>query len=157
GPAFALIWGVRDTFVLLFFGPEWGRVADVLAWLAPVGFIQTISNNVGLLLSATANTRRLRNLGFLSMVGFLIAFCVGLPFGVTGVAAAYFFANLVIGGYTLDVSLRLVGQNVWSLCRCLWRQALISLLLGTTISHADAHCAVDLSPLVRFAALTAGG
>jgi O-antigen/teichoic acid export membrane protein len=157
GPAFALVWGVRDTFVLLFFGPEWYRVGEVLAWLAPVGFIQTISNNVGLLLSATANTRLLRNIGFISMIGFLVAFCVGLPFGVTGVAAAYFFANLIIGCYTLDVSLRLVGKNVWALCRCLWRQALISLALGAAIHYAEALLPGSLSPWVRFAALAAGG
>lgn len=157
GPAFAMVWGMRDPFVDLFFGPDWLRVADVLAWLAPVGFIQTISNNVGLLLTAIANTRLLRNIGLLSMSGYVLSFCLGLPFGVTGVAAAYFFANLILASYTLDVSLRLVGQNAFTLCRRLWRQVLLSALLGVSARYVDTYLIHDLGPSMRFLILGAAG
>lgn len=149
GPAFAMAWGLRAPFVEVMFGADWARVADVLAWLAPVGFIQTLTYNIGLLLTAVANTRQLRNNGILNSTVFVASFFAGLPFGITGVAAAYFAANLILGAYTLDISLKLVSQSLLSLVPAIWRQSLFSILVGLGSWAMDAYLTDLLHALPR--------
>jgi O-antigen/teichoic acid export membrane protein len=156
-PAFAMAWGLREPFVVVFFGPKWSRVADVLAWLAPVGLIQTFTYNIGLLLTAVANTRQLRNNGILNTLAFVASFFAGLPFGITGVAASYFAANLILGAYTLEISLRLVGQNLFSLARAIWRQGFFSLIVGLGTWIGDAYLMDHLHAIWRLLLLGCAG
>ena len=62
-PLMALIWAVREPFVEALLGPQWLRAAGVIAWLAPVGLLQSMVSTSGSVLSAFGRTDLLRNLG----------------------------------------------------------------------------------------------
>ncbi|WP_395019647.1 lipopolysaccharide biosynthesis protein [Dongia sp.] len=130
GPMMALLWGLRQPVVAVLLGPDWYAVADVLAWFAPVGFIQAIATNVGLILIALGKTKLLRNLGFVGVVLYLSVFFACIPFGIVGVAAGYFFANVGLCAVTLHIALKLVHQSLPSLFRAIWKQTLFSCLIG---------------------------
>jgi PST family polysaccharide transporter len=94
-PAMALLWALREPFVTIAFGPKWSGVADVVAWLAPVGFIQSIISTSGALLTSVGRTDLLRNLGAVGIPLIVASFAVGVHWGVVGVATAYCIVNCV--------------------------------------------------------------
>lgn len=110
-PLMGLLWALREPFVAVVFGPQWMPAADTIAWLAPVGFLQSIVSTSGAVLAATGNTRKLRNLGFVGVPFMLLAFAVGLHWGIVGVAAAYCIANLIWIFPVLEVTLGAVGRS----------------------------------------------
>lgn len=92
-PLMAVAWALRDPLVLILLGTEWMKSADVLAWLAPVGYMQSIVSTSGVVLAAVGRTDLLRNLGIVGVPFLVASFVAGLPWGITGVAAAYCIAN----------------------------------------------------------------
>lgn len=92
-PLMALAWALREPFIFVLLGPEWSTSANVLAWLAPVGFLQSIVSTSGVVLAAIGRTDILRNLGFVGVPLLVASFVAGLPWGITGVAAGYCVGN----------------------------------------------------------------
>ncbi len=94
-PIMAAIWVAREPMVGMLLGPGWERSADVIQWLAPVGFIQSIVSTSGSVLAACGRTDTLRTLGIFGVPFLTASFLVGIPWGIEGVAAAYCIANAI--------------------------------------------------------------
>ena len=133
GPGMGLLWGLRRPVVAVLLGQNWLPVADVLSWLAPVGYIQAIATNVGFVMIALGRTRLLRNLGLINTAVYLIVFFASVRFGIVGVAAGYFGANVLIAATTLHVTLKLVDQNLMSLLRAIWKPGLFSASIAVVV------------------------
>jgi PST family polysaccharide transporter len=56
---------LREPFVAAVFGPNWLPTADVIAWLAPVGFIQSIISTTGVVFMARGRTDLMLRMGVL--------------------------------------------------------------------------------------------
>ncbi|GAB6110243.1 O83 family O-antigen flippase [Desulfomicrobium salsuginis] len=92
-PLMALIWALREPLVSVFLGDRWLPAADVIAWLAPVGFFQSMVSTSGSVLNSIGRSDVLRNLGLIGVPFLTASFVVGLPWGIEGVAAAYCIAS----------------------------------------------------------------
>lgn len=92
-PLMALIWALREPLVIIFLGERWLPAAYVLAWLAPVGFFQSLVSTSGSVLNSIGRSDILRNLGMIGAPFLTLSFVLGLPWGIKGVAAAYCIAN----------------------------------------------------------------
>jgi PST family polysaccharide transporter len=130
GPAMSLLWALREPFVAVLLGPNWLSTADLLAWFAPVGFIQSLITNVGLVMIALGRTRLLRNFGIANSIIFVVIFFVSTPFGIIGVAIGYFIGNLAMGVVTLHVTLRLVNQSLLGFVQAIWKPTSVSVIVG---------------------------
>lgn len=86
---------LRQDFVLLFVGPEWGLSAELLAWLAPTGFLQSIASTTSVIFMALGRTRALLYLGLFNALTQLVAFAIGVQFGIHAMVGLYFVANAV--------------------------------------------------------------
>jgi len=86
---------LKKEIVFIMLGPEWYQVADVLGWLAPVGLIQSIVSTSGAVFTSVGRANILRNMGFIGVPFFVLSFIIGLRWGISGVAASYFMANLL--------------------------------------------------------------
>jgi Membrane protein involved in the export of O-antigen and teichoic acid len=95
GPLMGGIWVLRTEFVHFVFGGKWNAVIPILAWLAPVGFLQSVVSTTGTVFMATGKTKTLMNLGVVATILQVGAFFIGAMRGVNCVAAMYFVANLV--------------------------------------------------------------
>jgi PST family polysaccharide transporter len=158
GPAMALTWGLRRPFIEVFLGSRWMEVANVLAWLAPVGYIQTLVINIGFVIIAIGRTKLLRNIGFVNSGVVVATFFLTVRFGILGVAAGYFAVNLVLGVGTLHVTLKTVDQNFFSLLRQIWRPLGASIFVGLAAWFADIHLtAIGMPPLLRLALIGFAG
>lgn len=94
-PLMAAIWAVREPMVSLLLGPAWARSIDVIQWLAPVGFLQSIVSTSGSVLAAQGRTDALRTLGVVGVPFLTASFIFGIPWGIEGVAASYCLANII--------------------------------------------------------------
>lgn len=109
---------LRESFVIVALGDSWLPVANVLAWLIPVGLLQSIGTSVGTLYLATGRTDVMFKWGIGAGLLVIPAFVIGLQFGIVGVAAAYAVASLLLFYPGLAVPFRLVGLRVGDV---LWR------------------------------------
>ncbi|UUZ55376.1 oligosaccharide flippase family protein [Massilia sp. H-1] len=86
---------LRDPFVQVMLGPQWQTSVVLLAWLAPVGFIQSLVSSTGTVLMARGSTGLMLRLGIVGAVLQVGGVMIGAAWGIEGVAAAYLAANLV--------------------------------------------------------------
>lgn len=94
-PLMAGLWAVRESFVLVVFGENWLLVSDVLMWLAPTGFVQSLLSINGSFLTATGNTKLLFKLGIVGAVLQVGAFVIGVQVDVVFMAKLYLIANVL--------------------------------------------------------------
>ena len=74
-PAMAGLWALREPFVALAFGPRWADVPELVAWLAPVGLLQSMTSTVGTVFMAAGRTRTLFRLGLANTAVIMIGRC----------------------------------------------------------------------------------
>lgn len=108
---------LRDPLVSVALGSEWQPVSDVLAWLIPVGLLQSIGATVGSLYLATGRTDVMFKWGVLAGLMIVPAFVLGLQWGITGVAAAYGAVSLLLFWPSLAIPYRLVNLRVGDILR----------------------------------------
>lgn len=94
-PLMGLIWTVREPFLHVVLGAKWMGAAEVMAWLVPVGFFQSMVSTSGSVLNAIGRSDILRNLGFVGVPFLVASIVIGLQWGIVGVAMAYCVANFL--------------------------------------------------------------
>ncbi|MDA9064655.1 polysaccharide biosynthesis C-terminal domain-containing protein, partial [Pseudomonadales bacterium] len=94
-PVMGIIWTVREHAIVIVLGDQWLGVAPILAWLAPVGFFQSLVSTSGTVLNSIGRSDILRNLGIIGNVFLVSSIVVGLQWGTVGVAACYCIANFI--------------------------------------------------------------
>lgn len=110
---------LRDPFVRVVFGPNWGLTAQLLLWLAPTGFIQSISSSTGTVFMAKGNTNMLMKLGILGAVLQVGSFLIGVQYGVQTMAALYLVANILNACPNLYCAARLLDGKISDIGRML--------------------------------------
>lgn len=94
-PIMAAVCVLRADLALLLFGPKWDGIPAVLQWLAPVGFLQALTATTGVVFLSLDRTGLMLKLGIVGCVLQLTSYLVGVRWGVQGVAASFFVANLI--------------------------------------------------------------
>ena len=144
-PIVSGLWSLRHAFIDVLLGASWIRVAHVLTWFGPLAFLECFVASTGVVLISLGKTATLRNLGFFSSMVFVVSFVVGLPFGIVGVAASYFFASVIVFYVVFTVVMRSLGLGMRDLARSVWRPVAISLMMAAFVSFADAWLAGALA------------
>jgi O-antigen/teichoic acid export membrane protein len=103
---------VAPDLVPVVFGAKWLAAVPVLQLLAVVGLLLALTAlNTGILQSL-GHTRTLLRSTLMVSVGSIIGFAAGLPFGITGVAATYLLASLVVQPLFMSITARTVGVTL---------------------------------------------
>ncbi len=156
-PLMAGLWVLRAPFVAVFLGPRWMPVADVLAWLAPVGFVQSILTSVGLIYMATGNTRAMMQWGAFAGGVTVGAMALGLQWGFLGVARCYAIVSVLLAYPAFAIPLKLIGlrfRDIWAAVR---NQLFAAVVMAAGIFCLQQVTADWLAPASRLLALTAMG
>lgn len=82
-----------EETIRLLLGERWMPAAPLFAWLGLAGIMQPIANSTGWLYLSQGHTREMMRFGLFSSLVTIAGFCVGLPWGAVGVAAAYAVAT----------------------------------------------------------------
>lgn len=124
---------LREPFVAAVFGPNWMPTADVIAWLAPVGFIQSIISTTGVVFMARGRTDLMLRMGVLGALLIVSAFFIGVRWGVVGVAASYFVANVINAVPCLYFALRQLGLPLYAIVGVVLKPVAIAGLMGCSV------------------------
>jgi len=156
-PLMAGVWVLRKPFVEVFFGEKWLPVADVLGWLAPIGFIQSVLSTVGLIYLGVGRTRTMMRWGVFASTLTLVGLVIGLQWGYLGVARSYAIVNLLLFYPGFAIPLRLLGLNFIDLLKSITPQLLIASLMAALVGAVDQVFTSGEGPLFRLSVLTASG
>jgi O-antigen/teichoic acid export membrane protein len=85
-----------DFLITTLLGSRWAAAGPVFRILAAAGILQTIASTRGLVLVSLGESRKYLWLGVINSVAMVIAFVLGVRFGIVGVATAYAAASLVV-------------------------------------------------------------
>jgi PST family polysaccharide transporter len=123
------VWGLAQTLVLTLFGSQWKPVILLLMILAPVGLIQSIVTTVGTIYQAKGRTDWMFRLGVATGLIAVLAFVIGLQWGIVGVAGAYTIATILCLYPNFTVPFKLINLKMQDLGATLWRPFLGSLMM----------------------------
>lgn len=155
-PALVGLIVVAPDFVAVALGPRWQDAAPVIQLLGVVGLLQTLQFLNPIVLQALDHTSLLFRWTLVSYGAALIAFVIGLQWGITGVAAAFAVSAAVTEPTYAWITGRLIGVRLSQLARDLSGtvQATValaaavltarSLLLGTEL-HASVRLFVEVT------------
>lgn len=85
---------IARPFVLVVLGDKWVEVIPVLQILCIIGVIQGVSSSMGLLFTSLGRTDLMLRWGIFSGITYIVAFLIGIKWGILGVSIAY-----VVNGY----------------------------------------------------------
>lgn len=149
-PALVGLIVVAPDFVHVVLGERWHRATPVIQILAWVGLLQSLQGLNGSVLRAVDRTNLLFRYSLVVVTASLIAFVLGLHWGIVGVAAAYALSSTLVEPYytwltarSVDVSLR---RFVGSLAGVAQASA-VMLVAVTAVSLALTH--LGISPAIR--------
>lgn len=94
-PPIMVIIVAPEPIVVVILGPDWIPSAPMFRWLAVACLLQLASHPLSSLLMSQARTREMAIANAISSVYSCLAFVAGLPWGATGVAAAYALSELL--------------------------------------------------------------
>lgn len=84
-----------DRLVPFLLGERWAAASPIFFWLSLTAIIQSVPNTAGWLYISSGNTRKMMWWGVFSSSISIASFFVGVQWGATGVALAYFIGQVV--------------------------------------------------------------
>jgi O-antigen/teichoic acid export membrane protein len=148
---------LREPFVAVALGSRWLPVANILAWLVPVGLLQSIGTTVGTLYLATGRTDVMFKWGVGTGLLVIPAFYIGLNWGAVGVAAAYAIVSMLLFLPSLAIPFRWVGLRVrdvlFKLLPSIFSATIMALLVAVIAAIWGANMQNQLYRLIILVAL----
>ena len=87
---------VSKEFVLLFFGNNWSAMIPILSILSGLGAIQSIISLNGLIYNSLGKVNIAFKVSILSNIVLIIAFTIGVNYGIIGVSYSYLIASALL-------------------------------------------------------------
>lgn len=147
---------LREPFVRIAFGPQWESVAEILAWLAPCGFIQSVVSTTGSVFMARGKTDILFRIGVVTAIGQVSAFAIGVQWGVIGVVQCYLLANIFNFGICMYFAMRQLDTNFGKLIAVLVRPVCFALLMGGLIFFFQSYQPENIDQSLAFFIFSVG-
>ena len=120
---------VSANFVLVVFVAKWEPVTTLILILAPLGLLQSIYTPAGIIYQAKGRTDWWFRWGAVTGVLFIIAFWIGLKWGVIGVALAYLIVNIITFYPGLAIPFKLIELKVFNFIFSFNKNIIISLAM----------------------------
>lgn len=149
-PALLGLMAVATDFVAVVLGGRWADAAPVIQILAWVGLMQSLQRLNSSILEARNRTSWLLGYSVVVLVGSLVAFAVGLHWGILGVATAYAVSSTLIEPFYTWLTARALGVPVLPFFRALAGVAQAALvMLVAVVAARHALLGTGLGPAAR--------
>ena len=102
---------VSENFVLALFGPRWEAMVPILQILCAVGLIQPLNATTGWIYASLGRTDWQFRWGVAAGLTTLIAFGIGVQWGVAGVAIAYLIRVYGLVYFNFEIPGKLIGMR----------------------------------------------
>lgn len=111
-PSLAGLIVVAPDFVQVVLGERWSAATPVIQVLCWVGMLQSLQRLNSAILEARDRTGTLLLYSLVAVVASLVAFAVGLRWGIVGVAVAYAVSSTVVEPYYTWLTGRAIGSSL---------------------------------------------
>ena len=153
-PALVGLIVVAPDFVTVVLGEKWRDAIPVIQILAWAGLLQSLQRLNSSVLQARDRTGTLFRFSILASVANVLAFVVGLQWGIVGVAAAYALSNTVLQPVYTWLTARSVDLTLGAVARELAGLAQAVVLMGAaTLGARMLLVELGVSPAARLAAV----
>lgn len=151
-PLMAGIFVLREPFIDVFLGRRWHEAAAILQWLAPIGFVQSIVSTTGTVYMVRGRTDVLLQIGVFNAALQVISFFIGVQWGVLGLAACYFIANVIGAIPALHLALKQLDGRFLDVARDTWVALASALAMAFVVWGVETFLLDDAaSELMRLA------
>lgn len=123
------LWALAEPFILTVFGKQWQPVILLLMILVPVGMSQSLETTVGTIYQTKGRTDWQFRFSLLEGTLFIIAWMIGLQWGIYGVATAYAIAYFILVYPNYAIPFRLIQLPVIELVKVILRPLCASLVM----------------------------
>jgi O-antigen/teichoic acid export membrane protein len=149
---------VAPDLVPVVLGDQWLAAVPVLQLLAWVGILQALQAvNVDILM-ARGRTSTIFKYTICFCTAHVIAFTVGLQWGIVGVAAAYAISSTLVEPFLTVLTARALGVSPWIFVRSVLGVAQNAVVMGAVVFAARvAMVDADVPPAVRLVLATVLG
>jgi PST family polysaccharide transporter len=137
---------LAEPFVLAVFGQAWSSIILLLVILAPLGALQSIITTVGPIYQSKGRTDLLLRVGGATAISCVIAFIIGVQWGVLGLAISYTTVYVLATYPNFAVPLKLIQLPMLHLWQVLMRPLLASILMLATLVWLQVLLPVSLHP-----------
>ena len=157
-PALVGLVVVAPDFVDVVLGPKWVDATPVIQILAVVGLIQSLQTLCGEVLLALGRANWLLRFTALWFLASLASFAVGVQWGVTGVAASYALATILVEPVRTYITARALGASPWRFVAALGGVAQATAIMAAFLLGArPALVAAGVPPPARLVLLVVAG
>lgn len=157
-PMLTILAFLSPEFVGVVYGAKWAALVPVLAVLAPVGALQSVSATVIILYQCKARTDLLLRVGIIESAVIVGGFVVGLRWGVLGVAVSYLVSNLLLLYPVIRIPMALVHARASDFFAVTWKPAVLAVVAGGFAYAVGLLPGMDSAAiLVRLVVLSAVG
>lgn len=95
-PGVVFLMATSDWLIVFLLGPQWSDVSRIFGWLSLVALALPVNYTLGWLLISQDRTWEMFRVWTITSLISVAGFIVGLPWGATGIAAAYALSELFI-------------------------------------------------------------
>jgi O-antigen/teichoic acid export membrane protein len=157
-PAMVGLMIVAPEFVGTLFGDRWESATPVIQILAWVGLLQSLQRLNSSVLLAADRTSTLLRYSVVVLVASVIAFAVGLHWGIVGVAAGYAISSTIVEPYYTWITVRVLDLRLADFLRSLAGVAQATLGMALAVLTAKHWLVSETLPVpVRLLILVAIG
>lgn len=133
-PMMAGLWALREPLITTFLGSDWIRVAGILAWFAPIGFLQSLLSTTGGVFTAIGRTDLLRKIGFVCALVTVGMFVVSASFGIIWISISFLFSTLFSFAFAFKILLNELDVKILFLLQTVWCQAFSAITMAFALS-----------------------
>jgi O-antigen/teichoic acid export membrane protein len=138
-PLMVICFLLSNELVLTILGDQWLAITPLLKIFAFVGFIQAPANIKGMMLLSCGKAKEYMYQGIAVSAINIIAFLIGLNWGVFGVASAYAIAAYLIQPPTFWYTCKQTPLEANDFLITISRPAAVSIALGIVFFYVDTH------------------
>jgi O-antigen/teichoic acid export membrane protein len=122
-----------DHFILALLGNKWAGVIPVFKIFCLVGLLQSIWTTVGWIYQSQGRTGLYFAMGLIASAVFVLAFVIGIRWGIMGVAWSYAIGNLVLWYPFWRIPGRLIDLSFSEMIRSLSPAFFCALVMGIAV------------------------
>ena len=122
-----------NEITLLFLGEKWIQIIPIVYIFVPLGFIQSIYTPAGLIFQIKSKTDIWFRWGLLSMFLTILAFAIGLQWGIVGVAMSYLIINIILFYPGTRIPLKFIDLSLSFFLKSIFKISVISFFTLITV------------------------
>ncbi|MFV8342157.1 MOP flippase family protein [Flavobacterium sp. XS2P39] len=135
---------VAKEFVLLFFGKQWSAMIPILSILSGLGALQSIVSLNGLIYNSLGKVAIAFKVSLFTNIILIIAFTIGVNYGLKGVSWSYLIASLLLFGPIYNTAIKQLNITLIEVFRYLKGVLFATAAMTLSLIILNSFCTMSL-------------